>query len=126
MKHKKSVLIAEDERSTASAIARKFEKEGYKVNVCYDGVSCIDALGTEDYDVVMLDLIMPKKNGFDILQEKADTKNSAVPVYVLTNLGDDDKADQAITLGAEKVFVKSRTSLKEVTSHVINEIGLGK
>jgi len=118
----KHILIAEDDRSTASALARKFENGGFNVTVCYDGQAALDALAGEKYDVIVLDLLMPNKDGFSVLVEKASTQNKDTPSYVLTNLAGDDKASKARNLGAKDVFFKAEMQIKEVVQKICEDL----
>jgi len=119
----KKVLIAEDDRTIASAIAQKFALQGFETKVCHDGVECLDVMNNDTFDVILLDIIMPKKTGFDVMGEKSKTKNPLTPVYVLTNLGQDNIAEQAMTMGAVKVFVKTDSPLKEVVGEISGSLG---
>lgn len=118
----KNVLIAEDDRATASALARKIEQHGCKVTVCYDGQAALDALAGEKFDVIILDLLMPNKDGFTVLEEKAFTQNKDTPAFVLTNLAGDDKASRARKLGAKDVFFKAEMHIKEVVKKICEDL----
>ena len=80
-------------------------------------------MNNDTFDVILLDIIMPKKTGFDVMGEKSKTKNPLTPVYVLTNLGQDNIAEQAMTMGAVKVFVKTDSPLKEVVGEISGSLG---
>lgn len=119
---KKHILIVEDERSIAQALSLKFTREGYYVTVAYDGVSALEKLHEMHFDGVVLDLLMPQKNGFDVLRERTKTKNSKTPIFVLSAVGAEEEINAAKSLGAAKYFLKSQTTLKEVVQEVAGAI----
>ena len=116
---KKRVLVAEDERSMARALALKLESEGFEVVNAYDGQEALDALGKGKFNVMLLDLIMPEVDGFKVLEEMK-AKKISVPVIVSTNLSQSEDETRARDLGAKDYFVKSNTSISDVVKHVKN------
>ncbi len=114
----KRVLIVEDERSIAQALSIKFAKQGYAVTVSYDGEGALAKMKECPFDAVILDLLMPRKNGYDVLRERLQTQNKATPVFVLSALGAQADIDTAQSFGVEKYFIKSQTSMKEVVSEI--------
>ena len=84
------ILIVEDEKRLAETLGTLMERQGYAVDLCHDGESGLDNALSGIYDVVVLDVMLPKKNGFDVLKALRDAGNS-VPVLMLTarsELGD--------------------------------------
>ncbi len=77
------ILLAEDEADLNKIITRKLTSDGYSVDSCYNGSEAIDFLETADYDVVILDIMMPEVDGFGVLHHMRNTGNS-VPVLFLT------------------------------------------
>ena len=69
------ILIAEDERSLNEIIAKKLTSDGYSVDACFDGEEAISVLSYTDYDAVILDIMMPKVNGFEVIK-KFDYNNN--------------------------------------------------
>lgn len=109
------VLIIEDERMLAEMYATKFTMEGFQVVSADDGVAGLAAAKREQPDVILLDIIMPKLDGFGVLKElKADATLKATPVILLTNLGQEDDVKKGRQLGADDYYVKADHSPQEV------------
>lgn len=114
---RKKVLIAEDERPMANAMKLKLEKEEIEVIIATNGQEVIDFLKKEKFDLVLLDLIMPVKDGFKVLKEmKAIGIN--IPVIIASNLSQREDIDKARELGAIGYFVKSDTPISDVIKKV--------
>ncbi|MBP9773026.1 MAG: response regulator [Candidatus Peribacteraceae bacterium] len=114
----KQLLIVEDERALAQALSVKFTKQGYSVTTAYDGTGALEKLKEMHFDGVVMDLLMPRKTGFDVLRERTDTQNKETPFFVLSALGSENDVSTVKMLGAQRYFVKSQTSLKEVVDEV--------
>ncbi|MHB1118367.1 MAG: response regulator, partial [Minisyncoccota bacterium] len=103
------VLVVEDEEFLVRALKDNLESEGYDVAVAMDGEAAFDELAKRKPDLILLDLLLPKKNGFDVLKEiKEHLEWKLVPVVVLSNLGEDSEIKRALELGANDYFVKSQ------------------
>jgi len=109
------IVIAEDEEALAKALQTKFKNAGFDIYPASDGVQALEMIRSAQPDIIALDLLMPKKNGFEVLQEvKSDPDLKNIPVVVLSNLGQDEEIKRALQMGAEDYLVK--------TQHPINEI----
>lgn len=117
MAKKYKILIAEDETSIARALALKLEGSGYEAVVTNDGEEAIAALGKDKFDMLLLDLIMPKKDGFAVLESKK-ASGDKTPVIVLTNLSQEEDERRVRALGAIGFFVKSDTPLTNIVKEV--------
>ncbi|MSU75091.1 MAG: response regulator [Candidatus Magasanikbacteria bacterium] len=113
----KKILIVEDERPVARALELKLHHSGFDVKVAYDGEEALKIATDEDFDLILLDLILPKMNGFEIL-ETLKKKGKKANVIVTSNLGQEEDEKKARDLGAKGYFVKSNTSLSELVQHV--------
>ncbi|SFU10947.1 response regulator transcription factor [Arthrobacter sp. ov118] len=99
------ILVVDDERGLAEAVRRGLTNEGFVVDVMHDGVSGLWAATENSYDVVLLDLMLPQKNGYDVLKELREARNWT-PVLMLTAKdGEYDQAD-AFDLGADDYLTK--------------------
>lgn len=118
----KKILIVEDEKPMARALVLKLTKEGYQAEAAYDGDEAMEKLDKEKYDLILLDLMMPKKDGFSVL---ADLKNKKkkIPVIVSSNLSQEEDLAKAKKLGAVDFFVKSNTPISEVVKRVKKVLG---
>lgn len=109
--------MVEDEKPMARALELKLTSSGFSVTVSYNGQEALDLLKNNKFDLILLDLIMPIKDGFAVLQELKDS-GSRIPVIVSSNLSQKEDFDRAKSLGAVDYFVKSDTSIVEVVNHV--------
>jgi DNA-binding response OmpR family regulator len=114
---KKRILITEDEKPLARALALKLTKENFDVDNAYDGEEALNKLTATTYDLVLLDLVMPKLNGFDVLK-KLKEQNKPVKVVVLSNLSQEDDVKRAKEFGALDFIVKSDRSIAEIIERV--------
>jgi len=120
----KKILIAEDEAALQDALQKVFVSEGYEVEQAFDGEETLSKIRSTKPDLVLLDLVMPKKHGFEVLQEiKADGELKRIPVLVLTNLEESEDVMRAIELGARGYLIKANYALKEVLSKVKEVLG---
>lgn len=111
----KKVLIVEDDAFLLKVYQPKFVGAGFNVLTATDGVSGLETIKKEMPDIVLLDLIMPQKSGFEVLQElKADPTLKDIPVIVMSNLGQEADMAKAMEIGAKDYIVKADITLKEV------------
>jgi len=113
------ILFIEDEVSLQKAAIDFLKSEGYLVASAYDGESGLALAEKEQPDLILLDLILPKKDGFHVLEELKKQKGTKdIPVIVFTNLGDTKDIERAIELGATTYLVKANYSLSEVIEKI--------
>jgi len=113
----KHILIAEDEKPLAHALELKLKHEGYNVTLAADGQECVKLLKEQQFDVLLLDLIMPVVDGFQVLEQLHDLPTKPA-VFVLSNLSQHEDEQRAIQLGASKFFIKSDTPLTTIVEEV--------
>lgn len=113
----KKILIGEDEKAIAKALQLKLSSSGYEVKNAFDGEQVIDFVEKEQFDLILLDLIMPKLDGFGTLA-KLKEKGNKTPVIILSNLSQEEDEKKAKELGAKDFFIKSNTPLSEIVDHV--------
>lgn len=111
------ILIAEDEKAISNVLSIKLKNSGFEVDVANNGEEAIDLLSKNIYDVVLLDLIMPKVNGFEVLKSIKDSGKS-VNVLVSSNLSQKEDIEKAKALGAKDYYVKSDITLSEIVDKV--------
>jgi DNA-binding response OmpR family regulator len=115
----KKILFIEDESALQKTFRDILEKEGYQMISALDGESGLRLAKSEKPDLILLDLILPRKDGFEVLKElKEDETTRGIPVIVLTNLEDIQSVERAIGLGATTYLVKAQYTLEEVIQKV--------
>lgn len=93
----------------------KFKDEGWRVDTAVDGDEALKKIKNKKYDVLLLDLLMPKKNGFEVIERVRKNKlNSKAPIIVMSNLGDDDSVQKAISMGANEYFIKNQHPVGQI------------
>ena len=114
-KRKKIILIVEDDEVILRALYLSFHESEFTIATAADGEIALTMTERLKPDLVLLDLILPKKSGFDYLAEmKANPILEPIPVIVLSNLASEDNKAKAKELGAMDYFVKSDTDLSEL------------
>jgi CheY-like chemotaxis protein len=115
----KKIVLAEDEHLIAMAYQEGLGYAGYDVVVASDGIEALTAIKQEQPDLVLLDLIMPKMNGFETLKAiRKDPQLKKLPVVVISNLSQATDEAKARKLGATDFLVKSDYSLTELVAHI--------
>lgn len=109
------ILIIEDDKFISRAYSDGISRAGFQVTAVLDGVEALEKAREVKPDLVLLDLILPGKNGFQILTEfKNDPELKEIPVIVLSNLSQPSDIDKAKSLGAVDYLTKVNFSMKEV------------
>lgn len=117
MTDQKQVLIVEDEKPLAHALRLKLEHEGFAVTIAENGQQCLDFTASQHFDVLLLDLIMPEIDGFQVL-EQLKQRGDMPSVLVLSNLSQNEDEERVLALGAKKFFIKSDTPLTAIVDAV--------
>lgn len=121
--NKKTVLIVEDEPFLSSILKSKLTKEGFNVLMGENGIEALEKVKLQAVDIVLLDLMMPKMNGFDVLKEmQSDDNLKDIPVIILSNLGQSSDVQRGKDLGAVDYIIKSDISINEVLRKVKSHI----
>lgn len=116
---KKKILVVEDDRSLQNALVEVLGQEGFATVSALDGEEALAKVSSEKPDLVLLDIILPKKDGYEVLAEmKKNAATKDVPVFILTNLEEVDNVQKALDLGATTFMIKSDFSLKDVVQKV--------
>lgn len=107
-----------------SLLQRKLTTKGYEVLIAKDGEEGLEMMGVENPDLVLLDIIMPKKGGFEVLAEMQKSKDlKRIPVIVISNSGQPVELDKARDLGAKDWLIKTEFDPHEVLEKVKKQIG---
>jgi two-component system alkaline phosphatase synthesis response regulator PhoP len=117
---KGTVLLVEDDPMVVKMYERKFKLEGFKLNMAFNGFEGMEALKKERPNIILLDIMMPKMSGLEMLQlVKADPQYKDLPVVMLTNLGDRaEDVQKCKELGAEDYWVKANIRLEEIIERI--------
>ena len=115
----KKILLVEDEPALQESFKTAFVGKGYELTQAMDGEEGLALMRAQKPDLVLLDLVLPKKHGFEVLKEmKSDANLKDLPVIVLTNLENSEDVEKALELGATTYLVKANYSLEEVVQKV--------
>jgi len=113
----KKILVVEDEKAISRIMLMKLIQEGYAVDLADDGDKAVNFFLNNQYDCILLDLILPKKDGFDVLSE-IRSQDKDIKVMVLTNLGQIEDKLRVEKMGIQGYYVKSEMSIYELIGKV--------
>lgn len=118
-----TILLVEDDQFLSSLLKNRLTREGFTVAHADSGPAAIEILKTTRPDLMLLDLILPEKSGFEILEEiKSDPRlqGTKFPVIITSNLGQESDMAKGKDLGVVDYFVKARISIDEIVSKIKN------
>ena len=116
---KYKILLIEDEEMLAGMYETKFQNAGYEIKKALDGETGLRMAQEEKPDLILLDIILPKLDGFSVLRKiKEDPKLKSIKVVLLTNLGQDEDVGKGKKMGAEGYLVKANLTPAEVVDKV--------
>lgn len=120
----KKILIIEDDKFLRELISQKIQKEGYDIAEAVDGEKGIKGVKDAKPDLVLLDLILPGIDGFEVLSRiKADPETSKIPVIILSNLGQKEDIDRGLKMGAIDYMIKAHFTPAEIITKVRGILG---
>ncbi len=123
-KKKKSILLVEDDEFLAELYATKLNLEGFEVSLAMDGEKGLKLAKEVMPDLILLDIILPKMDGFEVLKGiKADSATKNIPVILLTNLSQKDEVQKGLDLGAKDYLIKAHFMPSEVVKKIKETIG---
>ncbi len=123
----KKIIIVEDEEILSSLLEKKLTAEGYQVETAKDGEEGLSKIRANRPDLILLDIIMPKMGGFEMLEEMQKEEGlHGIPVVVVSNSGQPVEIDRAQKLGAKDWLVKTEFDTQEVIDKVVAQIGEGE
>lgn len=118
----KKILIAEDDEAIASALMLKLKIKGYDVTQADNGASALEEIKSNKYDMVLLDIVMPEMDGFEVLAGLKGTEIKA-PIIVTSNLSQEEDIQKAKDLGATDYLVKANSTLVDIINYVEKHLG---
>jgi DNA-binding response OmpR family regulator len=120
----KKILLIEDESALQKTLGDILEQENYEVINALNGEIGLKLAKAEKPDLILLDIVLPKLNGFEALEKlKENPETKAIPVIILTNLERMEDVDKALELGAAAYLIKTQYKLEEVVEKVKKIIG---
>jgi DNA-binding response OmpR family regulator len=115
----KNILIVEDDQFLRELIGQKLVTKGYNIIEAEDGRKAIKEIKKEKLDLILLDLILPDIDGFEVLaQIKGDPTLSKIPVIILSNLGQKDDIEKGLKMGANDYLIKAQFTPEEVVEKI--------
>ncbi len=113
------ILLIEDDPFLLSMYATKFESENFKVIIAEDGEKGLKLAAREMPSIILLDILLPKMDGFEVLKELKNNKATGyIPVILLTNLSQKTEIEQGLSMGAEDYLIKAHFMPSEVVEKI--------
>lgn len=120
----KKILIVEDDKFLLNAYRVKLQKAGFEIKIAMDGEEAIKVIKGYTPDMILLDLILPKKDGFAVLEELKKEENwKKIPVIIASNLAQKEDIDRGMSLGATDYVVKTDLSLDDLVVKINKILG---
>lgn len=113
----KNILIIEDERPLAHALELKLQHEGFETCIATNGKEGLEQIETGNFDVALMDMMMPVMDGFQLLQKIKGRPNLPV-IFVLSNLSQHEDESRVLEAGARRYFIKSDTPLAVIVEEI--------
>lgn len=118
----KKILLVEDDSFLSSLLKNRLQKEGFDIVLAKDGEEAINNLRNGKPDLLLLDLILPKKTGFEVMEELRSNPqlqgNVGLPIMIISNLGQQEDIDKSRQLGALEYYVKAKVSIDELIEKI--------
>jgi len=115
----KKIFLVEDDPFLSALLKSRLTKEGFDVIHVKDGEEAVNLLRDIKPDIILMDIILPRKSGFEVMEEmKADPQISNAPVMIISNLGQDSDIQRGKELGAVEYFVKAKISIDELIEKI--------
>lgn len=119
------VLLVEDDVFLSGIYQKKFEMEGFKISTADNGEKGLADAKKKNPDIILLDILLPKMDGFSVLKElKSDEAVKNIPVILLTNLGQKDDVEKGLEAGAVDYLIKAHFKPSEIVEKVRKVLGI--
>jgi DNA-binding response OmpR family regulator len=120
----KNILMIEDEVFFLKLYEERLRRDGFRFSGATTGVEGVSKASNEHPDLILLDLVLPRKNGFDVLRDlKKNPATKNIPVIVLSNLGQEADITEAMKLGAVEYLIKTETKISEAVERIQKVLG---
>ncbi len=121
----KKILIIEDDPFLNEVYAAKFSQSGFQTEVALDGKKGMEKIKADKPDLIILDIVLPKMDGFELLKKvKEDSKLKEIPIVLLTNLGQKNEVEKGLALGADDYIIKAHftpTAIVAKVKEILNQ-----
>lgn len=119
--NQKKILLVEDDPFLSSLLKNRLTKENVEVLYAKDGEEALTALKSAKPDLILLDLILPKKSGFEVMEGiRQDPQLSNAPIIIISNLGQPEDIQRGRDLGAIEYFIKAKTSIDDLIGNILS------
>lgn len=113
------ILIVEDDKFLKTLLEKNLQKENFEIITAEDGELALEKIINEKPDLILLDIILPKRSGFSVLEEiNKDENLKKIPVIIISNLGQQEDIEKGKKLGAKEFLIKASLSLEELVKKV--------
>src|SRR3989344_515758 len=117
--HKIKIVLVEDDPFLSKVLAFRLGEENFNIVLAEDGEQAIKKIKSEKPELVLLDLLLPKKSGLEVLEEiKKDENTKKIPVIILSNLGQQTDINKGLQLGAVDYLVKANFGIKDIVEKI--------
>lgn len=117
--NQKKIFLVEDDPFLSALLKSRLTKEGFDLIHVKDGEEAINLLRDIKPDIILMDIILPRKSGFEVMEElRADPQISSAPIMIISNLGQDSDIQRGKELGAVEYFVKAKISIDELIEKI--------
>ncbi|MEK7634556.1 MAG: response regulator [Patescibacteria group bacterium] len=117
----KTLLLVEDDPFLSSLLKNRLQKEGFEVILATDGEQALDLLKISNVNLILLDIILPKKTGFEVLEEiqnNPELRVKELPVIIISNLGQPQDIERGKKLGVIEYFIKAKISIDDLVNRI--------
>lgn len=116
---KQKILVVEDDSFLRELISKKLADNDFEVFQAENGAKALEVAKTESLKIILLDLIIPEKDGFEVLQElKSDPRTQNIPIVIMSNLGQKEEIQRGLSMGAVDFLVKAHFTPDEILAKV--------
>ena len=118
----RKILIAEDDFFIRDIYSKVFSLSGYDVQVAVDGMDALEKIKAQPYEMILLDIMMPRMTGIDVLKNvrALTTPAKDTPIFIITNLGQQNVIEEAFKLGMDGYILKSQVSPQQIVDEINN------
>lgn len=118
----RKILIAEDDFFIRDIYGKVFSLSGYDVQVAVDGMDALEKIKAQQYEMILLDIMMPRMTGIDVLKNvrALNTPTKSTPIFIITNLGQQNVIEEAFKLGMDGYILKSQVTPQQIVEEINN------